>query len=120
MSTTFNYNEQSAIWNTVNGCSTASTQNPANYCSHINDFCKNANEQGGCRLTTCGRVIKKDTCYRCKHYHACVGDLHDEWHIHDFCDFWNRTIPTRAENYNDLFDDVDKEIAYCWGFDKKD
>jgi len=62
---------------------------------------------------------EKDTCYRCKHYHACVGDLHNAWHIHDFCDFWNRTIPVRAENYDKLFDDVDMEIAYCWGFDKK-
>ena len=54
----------------------------------------------------------KKTCRNCIHFHGCLGESDSFYHIHDYCDAWDRTNPCPMFSViNDFLDE------YCIDFD---
>lgn len=62
----------------------------------------------------------KKTCWNCSHYHATLEEPNVFFHIHDYCDAWNRAEPCLMcsklnkfldDEFHDLIDDVIAEYG---------
>ena len=54
----------------------------------------------------------KKCCYNCIHFHGCLGEEESFYHIHDYCDAWDKTNTCSAFSLiNSFLDD------YCIEFD---
>lgn len=77
---------------------------------------------------------EKKTCSNCSYYHATIEDQKRKfWHLHDYCDFWERVIPSdyklnqlvdktegmAIEHPEVIWDDIETGQAGCWGFNKR-
>lgn len=62
----------------------------------------------------------KKTCKNCAYYHGTISDNNDGWHAHNYCSLWKTTIPAytifERLGYVGGFDDIECDLAYCWGF----
>lgn len=75
----------------------------------------------------------KKTCINCTHFHSCLGESESFYHIHDYCDAWDRTItaPVNAEvnefidDFHSMaesgyYDDHETGLSGCYRFSEKE
>lgn len=76
----------------------------------------------------------KKCCNNCVHFHSCLGEEESFYHIHDYCDVWDRTntapmysvinsflddyfVDFDASNVNYINDDNETGESCCYRFD---
>lgn len=67
-------------------------------------------------------------CTNCANFHCCLGEYDSQYHIHDYCEEWDRTdtCPMRSKInrflddfcvvFDELYDDHETGESYCYLF----